>query len=527
MKVLISDNLHAAGIAVLSAQPNIEVVNRPGLAPAELKEAIKDADALVIRSGTKVTAELIAAAPRLKVVGRAGTGLDNVDIPAASKRGIVVMNTPGGNTITTAEHALSLMMALARNIPQAAKSMRDGKWEKKKFQGTELLNKTLGIIGLGRIGSVVADRALGLKMRVLAYDPFITKEVAANLGVELVALDELMARADFITLHTPKTKDTARLLNRQAFKKMKNGVRVINCARGGLIDEEALLEALKEGKVAGAALDVYETEPPPPDFPLREMPQVICTPHLGASTEEAQANVAVAICEQIVELLLDGTIKNAVNAPSVTQEALVKLKPYLTLAEALGAFQAQISEGAISSVAVSYVGEVAKLETKPLMHSVLKGLLSPVMHDEVNYVNAPALAEARGIHVSEEKAASAEDFSTLIRLTVRANNEENTVAGTIFGKYEPRLVRINKFRLEASPEGHMLFIYNTDRPGVIGAIGSTIGKHKINIARMTVGQERERGQNIILLTTDTPVTPECLEDVRALEHVAQAFQLEL
>ena len=527
MKILISDNLHAAGIAVLEAQPNIEVVNRPGLAPGELKEAIKDADALVIRSATKVTAELMAGAPRLKVVGRAGTGLDNVDVPAASKRGIVVMNTPGGNTITTAEHALSLMMALARNIPQAAQSMRDGKWEKKKFQGTELFNKTLGIIGMGRIGSVVAERALGLRMRVLAYDPFITKEVAANLGVEQVALDELMARADFITLHTPKTKDTARLLNRQAFKKMKNGVRVINCARGGLIDEEALLEALKEGKVAGAALDVYETEPPPPDFPLREMPQVICTPHLGASTEEAQANVAVAICEQIVELLLDGTIKNAVNAPSVTQEALGKLKPYLVLAEALGAFQAQISEGAISSVVVAYVGEVAKLETKPLIHSVLKGLLSPVMRDEVNYVNAPAMAEARGIHVSEEKAASAEDFSTLIRLTVRANNEENTVAGTIFGKYEPRLVRINKFRLEASPEGHMLFIYNTDRPGVIGAIGSTIGKHKINIARMTVGQERERGQNIILLTTDTPVTPECLEDVRALEHVAQAFQLEL
>jgi len=527
MKVLISDNLHAAGIAVLEAQPNIEVVNRPGLAPEALKEAIKDADALVIRSGTKVTADLMAAAPRLKVVGRAGTGLDNVDIPAASKRGIVVMNTPGGNTITTAEHALSLMMALARNIPQAAQSMRDGKWEKKKFQGSELYNKTLGIIGMGRIGSVVAERALGLKMRVLAYDPFITKEVAANLGVEQVALDELMARADFITLHTPKTKDTARLLNRQAFKKMKPGVRVINCARGGLIDEEALHQALKEGKVAGAALDVFETEPPPAVFPLRELPQVICTPHLGASTEEAQANVAVAICEQIVELLLYGTIKNAVNAPSVTQETLAKLKPYLTLAEALGSFQAQITEGAISSVAIAYVGEVAKLETKPLTHSLLKGLLSPAMRDEVNYVNAPAMAEARGIHLSEEKAASAEDFSTLIRLTVLANNEENTVAGTIFGKYEPRLVRINKFRLEATPEGHMLFIYNNDRPGVIGAIGSTIGKHRINIARMTVGQERERGQNIILLTTDTPITPECLEDVRALEHVAEAIQLEL
>jgi len=527
MKVLISDNLHEAGVAVLEAQPNIEVINRPGLKAEELKEVIKDVDALVIRSATKVTAELIAAAPRLKVVGRAGTGLDNVDIPEASKRGIVVMNTPGGNTITTAEHALSLMMALARNIPQAAHSMREGKWEKKKFQGTELFNKTLGIIGMGRIGSIVADRALGLKMRVLGYDPFINKEVAEKLGVELVSLDDLMARADFITLHTPKTKDTAKLLNKKAFKKMKPGVRIINCARGGLVDEGALLEALKEGKVAGAALDVYETEPPGRDFPLREMPNVICTPHLGASTEEAQANVAVAVCEQIVELLLYGTIKNAVNAPSVSQETMAKLKPYLTLAEALGSFQAQMTEGAISAISIAYIGEVSKLDTKPLTHSLLKGLLYPVMHDEVNYVNAPAVAAARGIHITEEKVASAEDFSNLIRLTVRANNEENVVAGTIFGKYEPRLVRINKFRLEATPEGHMLFIYNTDRPGVIGAIGTTIGKHHINIARMTVGQEKERGQNIILLTTDTPLTPECLKDVRALEHVAMAIPLEL
>jgi D-3-phosphoglycerate dehydrogenase len=364
-------------------------------------------------------------------------------------------------------------------------------------------------------------------MRVLGYDPFITKEVAANLGVELVSLDDLFARSDFITLHTPKTKDTAKILNKAAFKKMKPGVRIVNCARGGLIDEAALLDALKSGKVAGAALDVYETEPPAADFPLREMPNVICTPHLGASTEEAQANVAVAVCEQIVELLLYGTIKNAVNAPSVSQETMAKLKPYLTLAEALGSFQAQMNEGAISAISIAYVGEVSQLDTKPLTHSLLKGLLYPVMHDEVNYVNAPAMAQARGIHITEEKVASAEDFSNLIRLTVRANNEENTVAGTIFGKYEPRLVRINKFRLEAIPEGHMLFIYNTDRPGVIGAIGTTIGKHHINIARMTVGQEKERGQNIILLTTDTPLTPECLKDVRALEHVAMAIPLEL
>jgi D-3-phosphoglycerate dehydrogenase len=527
MKVLISDNLHPDGIAILEQHPNIEVEVRPGLSPDKLMEAIKDADGLVIRSATKVTAELINAAPRLKVVGRAGTGLDNVDVAAASKRGIVVMNTPGGNTITTAEHAISLLLALARNIPQAAESMREGKWEKNTFQGTEIFNKNLGVIGLGRIGSTVAERALGLKMRVIGYDPFITKEVATNLGVELVSLDELLARADFITIHTPKTKETAKLLNRKAFRKMKPGVRLINCARGGLIDEEALREALTEGRVAGAALDVFDSEPPPSDWQLRQMANVICTPHLGASTQEAQANVAVAICEQILEYLVYGTIKNAVNAPSVSQEALAQLKPYLTLAEALGSFQTQIVEGAINSVSVAYIGEVSKLDTKPLTHSLLKGLLFPVVGDEVNYVNAPSMAASRGIHISEEKAASAEDFSTLIRLTVRAGNEENVLAGTIFGKYEPRLVRINKFRLEAIPEGHMLFIYNTDRPGVIGAIGTTIGRHHINIARMTVGQEKERGQNVILLTTDTPVTPECLKDVRDLEHVAEAIQLEL
>jgi D-3-phosphoglycerate dehydrogenase len=527
MKVLISDNLHPAGVALLEQHPNIEVVAPPALTPEELKQAIQDADALIIRSATKVSAELMEAAPRLKVVGRAGTGLDNVDIAAASKRGIVVMNTPGGNTITTAEHAISLLLALARNIPQAAQSLREGHWEKKKFQGTEIFNKNLGIIGLGRIGSTVAERALGLRMRVLAYDPFITREVAQGMGVELVSLDELLARSDFITLHVPKTKDTAKLLGKKAFRKMKPGVRLINCARGGLIDEEALLEALKEGKVAGAALDVFESEPPSPDWPLRQWPNLICTPHLGASTEEAQANVAVAIAEQVLEYLVYGTIKNAVNAPSVSQEALAQLKPYLTLAEALGSFQAQIAEGAITSVGVAYVGEVSQLDTKPLTHSLLKGLLFPIVGDEVNYVNAPDMAASRGIHMSEEKVASAEDFTTLIRVTVRAGNEENVVSGTIFGKYEPRLVRINKFRLEAVPEGHMLFIYNTDRPGVIGAIGITTGRHNINIARMMVGQEKERGQNIILLTTDTPVTPECLKDIRDLEHVAMARQLEL
>jgi D-3-phosphoglycerate dehydrogenase len=420
-----------------------------------------------------------------------------------------------------------MMLALARNIPQAAQTMREGLWEKKKYQGTEIFNKTLGIIGFGRIGSVVAERALGLRMRVVVYDPFVTKESASALGVELASLDELLARSDFITIHTPKTKETTKLLNKKAFHKMKPGLRLINCARGGIVDEAALYEALKEGKVAAAALDVFETEPPPADFPLRTLPNAILTPHLGASTEEAQANVSVAVCEQILEYLLYGTIMNAVNAPSVSRETLAKLRPYLTLAEALGSFQAQTTEGAISSVSVAYVGEVSKLDTKPLTHSILKGLLFPVMGDEVNYVNAPTVAAQRGITVSEEKIEAVEDFTNLIRLTVRAGMEENMVAGTIFGKYEPRLVQINKFRLEAIPEGHMLFLYNTDRPGVIGAIGTTIGSHSINIARMTVGQEKERGQNVILLTTDTPLTPECLQAVQDLPHVAMAIQLEL
>ncbi len=526
MKVLISDNLHPKGVAIFEAAPNIEVINRPGLPPEEFLEVVRDVDGLVIRSATKVTAKVLEVATRLKVVGRAGTGLDNVDIPEATRRGIVVMNTPGGNTITTGEHAISMMLALARNIPQAAHSMREGRWEKKRFQGREVYNKTLGIIGLGRIGTVVASRAQGLKMRILGYDPFVKKEMVTSCGVEVVSLDELFARSDFITLHTPKTKDTTHLINREAFKKMKRGVMIINCARGGLIDEEALKEALEEGIVAGAALDVFEKEPPV-GSPLLLMGNVICTPHLGASTEEAQENVAVAVAEQMVDYLLNGTVKNAVNAPSVSGELLNQLRPFLTLAEALGSFQTQIAEGPIDSVNIEYIGEISKLDTTPLFHSIMKGLLYPIMRDDVNYVNAPALAKQRGIHITETKVESAEDFTTQLRLTVRAGKKENLLAGTVFGRYEPRIVRINAFRLEAIPQGHMLFIYNTDRPGVIGAIGTTIGKHDINIARMTVGQEKDRGQNIILLTTDTPVTPECLADVRALPHVASALPLEL
>ena len=526
MKVLISDNLHAKGVAIFENAPNIEVINRPGMPPEEFMEVVQDVEGLVIRSATKVTDKVLEVATRLKVVGRAGTGLDNVNIPEATKRGVVVMNTPGGNTVTTGEHALSMLLALARNIPQASHSMREGRWEKKRFQGREVYNKTLGIIGLGRIGTVVASRAQGLKMRIIGYDPFVKKEMVTSCGVEVVSLDELFARADFITLHLPKTKDSAHIINREAFKKMKRGVMIVNCARGGLIDEEALKEALEEGIVAGAALDVFEKEPPV-GSPLLLMGNVVCTPHLGASTEEAQENVAVAVAEQMVDYLLNGTVKNAVNAPSVSSDVLTQLRPFLTLAEALGGFQSQIAEGPIDSVNIEYIGEISKLDTTPLLHSIMKGLLYPMMRDEVNYVNAPAIAKDRGIHLTETKVESAEDFTTQLRLTVRSGKSENLLAGTVFGRFEPRLVRINAFRLEAVPEGHMLFIYNTDKPGVIGAIGTTIGKHSINIARMTVGQEKERGQNIILLTTDTPVTPECLADVRALAQVASAIPLEL
>ena len=450
MKVLISDNLHAKGVAIFEAAPNIEVINRPGMPPEEFMEVVQDVEGLVIRSATKVTDKVLEVATRLKVVGRAGTGLDNVNIPEATKRGVVVMNTPGGNTVTTGEHAISMMLALARNIPQASHSMREGRWEKKRFRGREVYNKTLGIIGLGRIGTVVASRAQGLKMRIVGYDPFVKKEMVTSCGVEVVSLDELFARSDFITLHLPKTKESAHIINREAFKKMKRGVMIVNCARGGLIDEEALKEALEEGIVAGAALDVFEKEPPV-GSPLLLMGNVVCTPHLGASTEEAQENVAVAVAEQMVDYLLNGTVKNAVNAPSVSSEVLNQLRPFLTLAEALGAFQSQIAEGPIDSVNIEYIGEISKLDTTPLLHSIMKGLLYPMMRDEVNYVNAPAIAKDRGIHLTETKSESAEDFTTQLRLTVRSGKTENLLAGTVFGRFEPRLVRINAFRLEAMP----------------------------------------------------------------------------
>jgi D-3-phosphoglycerate dehydrogenase len=526
MKVLVSDPISEKGLNILRRAKGIKVEVKTGLPPERLHATIKDCHGLIIRSATKVTADIVEAASKLMVIGRAGIGLDNVDIGSATKKGIVVMNAPEGNVITTAEHTISMMLALARNIPQATSSMKRGLWEKKRFQGTEIFNKTLGIVGVGRIGKVVANRARGLKMNVVGFDPYIPPDILQKWGVEPVSVDELYKRSDFITVHTPKTKETTRLIDRGAFRKMKKGVKILNCARGGIVDEKALYKAIVDGKVSGAALDVFEQEPPE-DNPLLNLDNVICTPHLGASTAEAQENVAVNIAEQIIDYLLYGVVRNAVNVPSVSAETMTQLSPYLVLAERLGSFHTQMAKGGIREVSIKYIGDVAGLDIAPITISVLKGLLTPVLGHVVNFVNAPVIAKERGIKIVESKASTANDFTNLITLNVKTTQEENTLSGTIFGKKEPRIVRINSFRLEAAPEGHMLLIQNVDRPGVIGSIGVTLGRYKINIARMQVGQEVERGNNITLLNTSSSVSKRVLTKILDLPYVVSAIPLDL
>ncbi len=464
MKVLVSDNLENIGVEMFRNAGGIEVDVKTGLDPEALKAIIGDYDALAIRSATKVTAELLAAAKKLKVVGRAGIGLDNVDISAATKRGVIVMNTPGGNAITTAEHAIAMMMALSRNIPDGTLSLREGRWDKKKLQGRELYNKVLGVIGMGKIGSIVADRARGLKMQVIVYDPFVTPEQIEKAGFEAVSLDDLYARADYITIHVPKLKDTLGMIDAAAFARMKDGVMLINCARGGLVVEKDLVEALASGKVAGAALDVFETEPPG-DSPLFKLPRVIGTPHLGASTREAQTNVAVAVAEQIIAYLKTGTIINAVNAPSVTGELLQKIGPYLSIGEQIGCLQGQLVRGPVKEVIIEYAGDFKGLDLSPVSIAILKGLLTKEVKDDVNFVNAQSIAKERGIRVAESTSSESDIFLSLVTVTVVSTEMRNTVAGTLFGKNDPRVVRINNFRLELIPCGHLALIYNQDKPG--------------------------------------------------------------
>jgi D-3-phosphoglycerate dehydrogenase len=526
VRILVSDPLSEAGIKIFEEAPGIEVEVKTGLTPDELKGIIGQYEGLAIRSATKVTSDIIEAGNNLKVIGRAGIGLDNVDIPAASKRGIVVMNTPEGNTITTAEHAISMLMALSRNIPQATASLKQGKWEKKQLQGRELFNKTLGLIGAGNIGRIVADRAKGMKMNVIVCDPYIPPETLEKQDLEPVGFDELLMRADYITIHTPRTDETLNMINRDTLAKMKPGAMLVNCARGGIVNEDDLYEALSSGHLGGAALDVFDTEPPG-NIKLMGLSNFICTPHLGASTVEAQDNVSKDVARQIVAYLLHGTVKNAVNVPSISAELMNVLRPYVTLVERMGSFQTQMAASAVLEVQIDYRGAITEYDVAPLTTAMLKGLLTPLLTDDVNYVNARYLATDRGIKVVESRTETSEDFASLIKLTVRTLEARNIVSGTIFGKNMPRILRINNFYLEAIPEGHILLIQNEDRPGVIGRIGTTLGKHGINISRMQVGEEREKKQNVILLTTSMVVSNEALRDLSNLDHVYSARRIEL
>ncbi|HLG21183.1 MAG TPA: phosphoglycerate dehydrogenase [Candidatus Manganitrophaceae bacterium] len=526
MKVLISDSLSDRGVEILK-KAGLAADVKTKLTPAQLIEEIPQYDGLIIRSGTKVTKDVIAAAKNLKIIGRAGSGLDNVDIPAATKRGIVVMNTPGGNTITTAEHAFALIMSMARQIPQANASVKSGKWEKNRFMGMELFNKTLGVIGVGQIGSYVAKLAQGMNMTVLAYDAYLAPENARKLGVEVVDLDTLFSRSDIITIHAPLTTETKYMINATAIQKMKHGVRIVNAARGGIINEKDLFDAMNGGKVAAAAFDVFEKEPVDPSNPLLTLENFICTPHLGAATTEAQENVAWAIADQVVDFLVRGVVRYAVNLPSVSADLLPKVQPYVELAEKIGSFIGQTMEGGIEKITIEYHGEAADLQTEPITVAALKGLLSPILEETVNYVNAPSIAKERGIEVNEAKSSDAGNFSSLLSVKVKAGEKTKSVSGAIFNKKEPRLVEIDQMSLEVIPEGHMLFLLNEDKPGVIGGLGQLLAKNQINISRMQLGREKPGGKAISVVGVDSLLGPELLKEIKLLPHVISAKQVKL
>ncbi len=522
VKVLISDKMSPKA-AEIFRERGVDVDEKPGMSPEELKACIGDYDGLAVRSATKATEEIIAAATNLKVIGRAGIGVDNVDIAAATAAGVCVMNTPFGNAITTAEHAIAMMFSLSRHIPAANESTQAGKWEKSKFMGVELYGKVLGIIGCGNIGSIVADRAVGLKMKVAAYDPFLSPERAVELGVEKVELDELFARADYISLHTPITDGTRNIINGDNIAKMKDGVRIINCARGGLVVEDDLKAALESGKVAGAAVDVYAEEPATENV-LFGLDNVVCTPHLGASTNEAQVNVAIQVAEQMADYLLVGSVTNALNMPSVTAEEAPKLKPYMDLAKQLGSFAGQVTESGLKKVHVEYEGQAASLNIKPLTSIILQGLLGPLL-DSVNMVNAPVVAKERGIDVMESINDKADDYQTLIRVTVTTEQRSRDIAGTLYGDNSPRIVNIKGINMEAELGPHMLYVTNQDKPGFIGSLGTLLGGADVNIATFHLGRDAAAGEAIALIEIDSELTPETLQQVQSLPHVAQVKAL--
>jgi len=524
IKILISDPLAEEGINILRKEKNFKVDVKPKLPPEELKEIIPDYDALIVRSQTKVTKDLLKHAKNLKFIARAGVGLDNVDVNEASKRGIVVMNAPGGNTISTAEHTFSLILSLSRNISQADASLKNGEWNRKKFMGVELYGKTLGIVGLGRIGTEVAQRALSFRMKVMANDPYLIPERAKNLGIESVNLDTLFKKSDYITVHAPLTDDTRHIVGEKNLKKMKKGVRIINCARGGIVDEKALFAAIQKGIVAGAALDVYEKEPPG-QTELVKSAKVITTPHLGASTEEAQINVAIDVAKSIKAALKDKIIRNAVNAPSIEPELLEIIAPYLGLAEKIGSMHAQLAEGSISKVKIKYVGDIIKHDLDHMTRSIMKGMLKPVLEENINYVNAIVIARERGINIIEEKTKEIEDFANLILVETQAARTKNTIIGTLFTKVDPRIVKVNEFYVDAVPEGNMLVIRNLDKPGIVGQIGSLLGKNNINIAGMTFGRAKPGGEALTLLNIDSAVPENVLKQIKHARYIKEVKAL--
>jgi D-3-phosphoglycerate dehydrogenase len=521
-KVLISDKMHPKAAEIFQNN-GIDVDVRPGMSAEDLNGIIGDYDGLAVRSSTKVLPEVLGIAKNLKVIGRAGIGVDNIDVNAATEAGIVVMNTPFGNSITTAEHSIAMMFSLARQIPQANKSTHEGKWEKSKFMGVELYGKTLGIIGCGNIGSIVASRALGLQMNVIAFDPFLTPERAEELGVEHADLDTVLAKADFITLHVPKNEKTAGLINAEAIKKMKQGVRIINCARGGIVIEADLKEALDSGHVAGAALDVYEQEPAKENI-LFDHPNVICTPHLGASTAEAQVNVAIQVAEQMSDFLLNGAVSNALNMPSVSAEEAPRLKPYLKLTEQLGSFAGQINNDPIKRIEIEYQGHMEDINTKPLTAMALAGVLK-VSLDTVNIVNASQVAKARGIVVSETRTVKCDDFHTAVKITLTTEKQARYVTGTLFAGKEPRVVDVEGVPVEAALTKDMLFIRNENKPGLIGKLGTILGNANQNISDFRLGQLPDKDTAIALVSLDQPLPDDIFKKISNEDLVVQAQRM--
>ena len=523
-RVLVSDKLSKTAVQIFTDR-GVAVDYQPDLGKDKdkLLAVIADYDGLAVRSATKVTAKLIGAAKKLRVIGRAGIGVDNVDVPVATQRGVIVMNTPYGNSITTAEHAIALMLAVARQLPAADASTQAGKWEKNRFMGVEITGKTLGVIGCGNIGSIVANRAIGLQMKVIAFDPFLSEERALDLGVDKVELDELFRRSDVITLHTPLTEKTRNIIDAAAIAAMKDGVRIINCARGGLVVEEDLAAALKSGKVAGAGVDVFVNEPAETS-PLFGLANVVCTPHLGAATSEAQENVAIQIAEQMADYLINGAVSNALNMPSISAEEAPRLIPFVRLADQLGSFAGQLTEGAIKGITVEYAGDVAEMNTRALTAALVAGLLRPIL-SEVNMVNAPVVARERGMAVDEVRQSQRGAYETYIRLTVRTEEQERSVAGTVFSDGRPRIIQIKSINMEAGFAPNMLYVTNKDKPGFIGRLGTLLGSEKVNIASFNLGRAAPGEDAISLIEVDERVTDPVLTAVGRLEGVVQAKRL--